>query len=140
MKPTRPGFTVRRMMVAVAVVAMTIAAIDSAAKVSNLARAYRAQAEFLSGSERHDLEMATTYDRRSAAARAAGDERGAYALAVEAKQARKYAAQYGEWTRSYQVAATRPWRSLPPGTIKLMVQPPPSPMDVVPYTLRYGFL
>jgi hypothetical protein len=129
-------FTVRRIMLAVAIIAGLLGALSWAARMTHLARTYRAQAEYLTRTEHHNLDMAATYDRQSSLAQAAGETARAHTLALQATQARQYAAQIAAWSRAYERVALQPWKRVPPGTIHLMAQAPPSPIDLVPNTLR----
>src|SRR4051794_9829886 len=91
MRHPRMRFSPRGLMIAVAVSAMLLGALMSAARMSYLARTYRAQARYLAELQRHDLRMAATYDRQSAEARAREDRPRAEYLAGKAAEARGYA-------------------------------------------------
>jgi hypothetical protein len=121
---SRLRFTVRGMMVAVAVSAAFFSALLAVVRTSQLVQDYRGSAQFSAEAERYNLQYAATCDQKAAEARERGEPALAEKYEKEAEVARFWAPEHRLLAQTFERAASHPWEPLPPGVQVFYRRPP----------------
>jgi hypothetical protein len=125
-------FTIRTLMIGVAILALLLGALIALARMSDLARTYEATAKYMATVELYERDVAALCDRKSDELREQGKHELADQRADEATAARRDAAEFHRMTEIYERAASRPWESLPPGTNRaFLIQPPRTTVELL---------
>lgn len=111
----RLRFTVRGMMLVVALAAAAMGAFMSWVRFGQLARDYRNGATYFALREAQNLEAVAQLQREIAAAEKRDDVVEAHRLRTYfLPEGRYWAAYHGRMKRHYERAASHPWERLPP--------------------------